>query len=71
MCELIIDDDLQSMLDASRAEVNRRAAAYPHLRRTVPHAAGRPVQPPTPSAAITNPPARTNADGVGDPLEAV
>ena len=49
MCELIIDAELQSLLDASRAKAERRAAEYPHFQRAVPHAAGRPsTLPPTP-----------------------
>ena len=63
MSELIIDAELQSLLDASRANVERRAALYPNLRRYTAD-----ISPPTASAAITNPPACTYADGVGDLL---
>jgi len=45
--DLPIDPALQSLLDASRAERDRRAANYPHVQRTAPHAAGRPLSPPT------------------------
>jgi len=66
--DLPIDPALQSLLDASRAERDRRAANYPHVQRTAPHAAGRPLSPSTAAAAILLP-TSNKADAVGDQLK--
>ena len=50
MCELIIDADLQSLLDARRANVERRAALYPNLRRYTAD-----ISPPTAFGEILSP----------------
>ena len=65
MCELIIDAELQSLLDASRANVERRAALYPNLRRYTAD-----ISPPTASAAMTTPPP-ASSDAVGNYFEGI
>jgi len=60
MSDLIIDADLQSLLDASRAERERRNAPYPNLRRYTTD-----ISPPTASAAILLP-TSNKADAVGN-----
>jgi len=63
MCELIIDAELQSLLDASRANVERRAALYPNLRRYTAD-----ISPPTAFGEILSP-SSTELDAVGNYLE--
>jgi len=63
--DLPIDPALQSLLDASRANVERRAALYPNLRRYTAD-----ISPPTASGEILSP-SSTELGAAGNYLEQI